>query len=897
LRTYVYAAFVTLLVVLSIDGPRVITAELLPDGRWQQTAAIVPSRSAKHAPTNGAASEGAVRDAFQALPGYRVERLFTVPKDLLGSWVCLTVDDKGRLLASDQDKAGICRITPSPLASEAPTTVERLRMEISSAQGMLHAFGSLYLSINDGGQSGLYRARDTDGDDQYDELVRLKQFRGADEHGPHSLRLTPDGQSILVICGNHTNPPFDRDEEPRRAQFSSRIPTNWDEDLLLPRLWDPSGHARGRMAPGGWIAKTDPEGKCWEVYSIGYRNAFDMDFNADGELFVYDADMERDMGLPWYRPTRVVHATSGSEFGWRSGSGKWPTYFPDSLPAMIDIGPGSPVGVAFGSGTRFPAKYQRACFICDWTFGTIYALHLQPDGASYHATKEEFLSRTPLPLTDIVVGSDGALYFATGGRKLPSELYRVSYVGDEPTTAVAAHETTGAELRDLRRKIESFHGQAADDPSSGVDFLFPLLGHDDRFIRYAVRVAIEFQPAQLWQDRVLSADNIETRITGALAVARQADRKLQTRLLEALITIDWDGLSMRQRLDLLRAYQLALIRMGESEETIRAALTQKLESFYPAKDDLVSRELCSLLAYLQSPHVVSKTLPLFGKSVQLPQAAQYTDLIKRNMEYGRPIFEMMENQADPQKIHYAFALRDVKVGWTLEQRKEYFAFLRRAAKWSGGQSVQGYLRNIDRDAFDSCSDRERLAMEAMGARKPFSVSELPKPEGPGREWTKEAVTQLATPGLHERDFAHGQKMFAAARCIVCHRFYGEGGATGPDLTQLAGRFSLSDLLDSIFEPSKVISDQYRATTIQTTSGTTIVGRIATETKDKLIVLADAADSTKTVELARADIERQQPSTLSEMPLGLLSPLNETELLDLVAYLLSRGNANDPMFRR
>ena len=56
------------------------------------------------------------------------------------------------------------------------------------------------------------------------------------------------------------------------------------------------------------------------------------------------------MGSPWYRPTRVTHATSGSEFGWRSGTGKWPAYYIDSLPGMIDIGPGSPVGVEFGYG-------------------------------------------------------------------------------------------------------------------------------------------------------------------------------------------------------------------------------------------------------------------------------------------------------------------------------------------------------------------------------------------------------------------------------------------------------------------------------------------------------------------------------------------------------------------
>ena len=91
---------------------------------------------------------------------------------------------------------------------------------------------------------------------------------------------------------------------------------------------------------------------------------------------------------PWYRPTRAVHATSGSEFGWRSGTGKWPAYYVDSLPPMVNIGPGSPVGVTFGYGAKFPAKYQKALFLCDWTFGTIYALHLEPAGSTYKAVKD-----------------------------------------------------------------------------------------------------------------------------------------------------------------------------------------------------------------------------------------------------------------------------------------------------------------------------------------------------------------------------------------------------------------------------------------------------------------------------------------------------------------------------
>ena len=43
------------------------------------------------------------------------------------------------------------------------------------------------------------------------------------------------------------------------------------------------------------------------------------------------------------------------------------------------------------------------------------------------------------------------------------------------------------------------------------------------------------------------------------------------------------------------------------------------------------------------------------------------------------------------------------------------------------------------------------------------------------------------------------------------------------------------------------------------------------------------------------IEVTKPLPISLMPEKLLHPLGKDELLDLVAYLLSRGNPNDLMF--
>src|SRR5262249_48854386 len=203
--------------------------------------------------------------------------------------------------------------------------------------------------------------------------------------------------------------------------------------------------------------------------------------NREGELFPYDSEMEWDMNLPWYRPTRVCHAVPGSEFGWRGGTGKMYEYHPDNLPPVVNVGPGSPTGMVFGYGAKFPAKYQDALFCCDWSYGKLYACHLKENGATYTGELEEFLNGSPLPLTDIVINpKDGAMYFTIGGRTTMSGLYRVTYVGEESTNPLPKI------VRDLNKRpreiLERFYDTK--DPKA-VETAWPYLSNSDRFLRYA----------------------------------------------------------------------------------------------------------------------------------------------------------------------------------------------------------------------------------------------------------------------------------------------------------------------------------------------------------------------------------------------------------------------------
>src|SRR6266850_3647136 len=326
-------------------------------------------------------------ESLTVLPGFKVELLHSAEVGE-GSWICMTVDDKGRLVISPQaDNQPLLRLTLS--RSGQVNKIEPIAAPLHQAMGLLYAHDSLYVNGHGANGTGLYRLIDSNHNDQFEanEVHFLKTFAGEGEHGYHAVVLGPD-KMIYVMNGNHTKLP--------KGIVENSPHKNYQEDMLLPRAWDPGGHAVGIMAPGGHILRTDPEGKKWELLLAGFRNSYDFDFNPEGEIFTYDSDMEWDWGVPWYRPVRVVHCVLGGEYGWRSGSGNWPPYYADSLPPTLDTGVGSPTGVKFGTKSNFPDEYKSAFYVMDWSYGRILAINTRPEGASYTGDYELFVKGKPL---------------------------------------------------------------------------------------------------------------------------------------------------------------------------------------------------------------------------------------------------------------------------------------------------------------------------------------------------------------------------------------------------------------------------------------------------------------------------------------------------------------------
>jgi putative heme-binding domain-containing protein len=133
-------------------------------------------------------------------------------------------------------------------------------------------------------------------------------------------------------------------------------------------------------------------------------------------------------------------------------------------------------------------------------------------------------------------------------------------------------------------------------------------------------------------------------------------------------------------------------------------------------------------------------------------------------------------------------------------------------------------------------------------------------------------------------------------CFNCHRFAGDGGAVGPDLTGIGGRFSPKDLLESIIEPSKEVSDQYAPIVITKKNGDTVTGRVANLNEEVMMIMEDMSAPGDFTNVRRSDIVKIEPSKISPMPEGLLNTLKQDEILDLMAFLLSRGDRNAAVFK-
>jgi len=764
-----------------------------------------------------------------ALSGFKVELIRSAQTNE-GSWVAMAFDLKGRVVISREDR-GLLRMTMTTNRTSV-TRVETINTDLLECRGLLFAYNALYVNANN--SKALVRLRDTDGDDQFDDLKVLRSTPGGVGHGRNQLALGPDG-FIYSIHGDDVGLPTNG--------VSAMSPlSHYAEDRLLPCAWDRHLFNAYASPPYGHLIRTDRDGENWEVLAGGLRNPFGLDFNAAGDLFTFDADMEWDVGLSWYHPTRVLHLVPGGDYGWRRGTGVLPAWSPDTLPSVVDIGVSSPTAIKFGTRSNWPEPWRSALFIEDWAYGKIIAVHLEKRGASYAGRGEEFLKGRPLNVTGLDFGPDGAMYFTTGGRRTQSGLYRVSWTGAPGIGRTEALNTGPGHAR------------------RSVGGLWTRLNDFDHWVRHAARVELESQPVAEWSGRALAETQPTAALTALLALSRCGDGAFQPRLVSRLNELGSSGLSAEQQLIAIRALSVSFIRQGRPNEPVARKTLGVWELMFPAADPRVNQSLCELLVYLGSTNVVAKTIPLLATAA-----------------------------TQEEKFHYLFTLRSVTNGWTLAERKIYFDWLGRARhEFNGANMLPTALNYIRADAESTLGPADRKALQGTLASidKPVAVVPLAARQFV-QEWTM-ADLEPALADLGHRDVARGKRLFTEAGCAQCHRMGGEGGFVGPDLTAVAARFDRRTLLESVVEPSRVIAENYRSVTVTLKSGAIHDGRIVGEDANSITLAINPADPDQRRRLLKADIASQRVSEVSPMPGGLFDTLTRGEILDLLTWIESGG---------
>lgn len=344
-------------------------------------------------------------------------------------------------------------------------------------------------------------------------------------------------------------------------------------------------------------------------------------------------------------------------------------------------------------------------------------------------------------------------------------------------------------------------------------------------------------------------------------------------MLAALGRITWADLNEVDRVDLARTYQLVFTRTGRPSESDRKALAEKFAALFPAPTKEVNAMLGRLLVYLESPEAPAKL-----------------------------VAAMRTAPTQQEQIDYALLLRLQTVGWTTALREEYFNFFIKAyANYRGGGAFLRGLVMIRAAAIETLTAAEKEELKEVLAIVPQQVSPLQRIVE--RPFVKSYTVDDLVPVIESkltagsRDFDSGRRLFGEVACAVCHAYGYEGGTVGPDLTGSGGRYSVRDLLESIIEPSKVISDQFAAMEFHLKDGRSITGRIANMNSEQITISQNMFDYTDQARIERDQIVSMEESETSMMPPGLLNNLNDDQIADLVAYLFSANDRNNPVFKK
>jgi hypothetical protein len=281
----------------------------------------------------------------------------------------------------------------------------------------------------------------------------------------------------------------------------------------------------------------------------------------------------------------------------------------------------------------------------------------------------------PHYVTDMMVSRDGTFYYVIGNRRTQSYLMKATYAGKQPTARADYRNADGAQERALRRSLEQFHW-TRNDPKA-VAAAWPHLGSEDRFLRFAARVALETVAPDTWEARALGEEDAATAMIALLALARVGGAAANDPLFAALDKFPLSTLSDPLRIQKLRVIEVAVSRNGKPSDAAIQRVEADVDAVFPGSSFELNTEMSQILAAFNAETVVEKTMKLMAQT---------------------KIYE--------EHFAYRYNLRSVTTGWTLEARRTFF-------QWFNEDHNDDQHRYDYREWFNRVNQQPRIAGNAQ----------------------------------------------------------------------------------------------------------------------------------------------------------------------------------------
>jgi len=829
--------------------------------------------------------------------------------DLVPDCTAIATDPAGRVLASgprylcellDQDSDGI--YDARRLIVEAPS---------HGAHGLCVDGDALYY-VGDNGVWKIDQFASESGGKLKPE--RVLEIKTGGEHDAHALRKGPDGFWYL-IAGNGTKGSFGL------------------QNVKDPRIPSPRAGVIWRISPD-WSKR--------EVWAEGFRNAYDFDFGPGQTIDTFDSDGERDISLPWYRPTRVFRVRHGQDAGWVSRSWKRSNADPLMPTVLAELGRGSPTGVLRSPGKRLPERFQSGVYVLDWTFGRV--VFVSDDGTTELVASPS--GSEGFAVTDIVAAPEGALLVSVGGRRSRGGIYRIDALKPQDSSTVpslawskpsgAASNAVTKALQDLRRNTDPVIDQAAADQAVSA------LKSDDASQRQtleAIALLIESvgglgpgdpKDARGKQQAAAVFDSCRGRIrpkiepeTRDAAVAALLDR-LRGLSREGVKGVNEEAGTKEELQDSSEVLCRELIRglavLEPESAVVFKAIADDMDRVSSPVDKLFRLIALARIPARRSDEMTERiaeamiAIPVLIRASELnvdrnwtPRmgelflAMQHRDSllpsrIVSNQQFGDASHLVWTEKMDPEnlergrhkclmhsrgKVIDPAIARFIAMGPDAVPRNFVYKWLKDdATRPSAWLALASHpvLKDVE-DLQEAALSVDKVVREAAVDALKKLDADVPERKSDSASIQKWLERGEAIAGRNGK-IAAGQKIYSARQCALCHN---GGKALGPSLSGVAKRFSATDLFRATVDPSHAIPDRYRAKQVLTADGEVVMGLVVYESVDGVTLMASDGH-TKRVNVD--EIEEMRWSEVSLMPEGLLMGLSDQEVADLLAYLRS-----------